>query len=688
MKRTALSLTILSLTCCTSSVVAQHDSSWLDVGYLKLRKEFTQLISIKGADLQKMPFTNLSDAISAWLYGAYTTPGTVQYVVDGNPVADVNAYSIYDVEEVILVQHAAALISTAPGQSEFVLIRTKRGMGPGGVTVAAQTGLVAEDGSRGTRFFHNYYAGAYRNIGKISFGVSANYIRDVLPFPPTNGENVTPTNWQRWRLNGYFDWRPDAHDQVEVTMNYTPQQLNGLINPPGSQLYFFSQKLSGYQHYLTPHLDWRGEWAKGLTNDLQATYLHSRLSTDQLEMVGAGQPDSFGFQGSDDVATSYHLWVRDHFSYVVKAGNWTIVPAINLSYEHIDDEEVERGYQGFGTEAVLNLNTTSYLAATFVEGLGEKTSLFLAVPGVDITYRRAIDIAGGALVNTGMHSLTGNGNQVYPYAGLTVDLLRLKNPEQEGSLKLFGSVVSRTATSYPGYTLEDFSNASFGPAPFVPIPNPVGLTGMPPQPPPNFVPPVFPTYWTWEAGVRYTGAKGRLDISYNFEHRISSGLGIEDWSNGWQNVTYPVWYSSLHHLDIRLKVVDIAGASWRSGLNVTLLRTTINLEGTTENEVVPVGDVAPNPWSWTGGWVNRVQVKDFSAGLDLLYHFNETIGYGVDQTKLNSVATPNVYVGYRFHPGREKVLEVFIDSRDLIRNSSSDVVDPRRYYTIGGKLGL
>src|ERR1700683_23122 len=185
MKQTIVSLTALLLLCAGAQrSIAQQDTTQLDIGYLTLKKEFTQLISIKGADLQKMPSTNLSDAISAWLYGAYTTSGTVQYVVDGNPVVDVNAYSIYDVEEVILVQHAAALISTAPGQSALVVIRTKRGVGPGGVTVAAQTGLVAEDGSPGTRFFHNYYAGAYRNMGKISFGVSANYIRDVQPIAP------------------------------------------------------------------------------------------------------------------------------------------------------------------------------------------------------------------------------------------------------------------------------------------------------------------------------------------------------------------------------------------------------------------------------------------------------------------------------------------------------------------------
>ena len=354
MKRAVLPLTILTLTCYTSLVVAQNDSSWLDAGYLRLSREFTQQITIKGSDLQKMPFTDLSDAISAWLYGAYTTPGTLQYVVDGNPVADVNAYSIYDVEEVVLVQHAAALIGTAPGQSELVLIRTKRGKGPGGVTVAAQTGLVAENGSPGTGFFHNYYAGAYRNVGKISFGVSANYIRDVLPFTAVGAKTVTPTNWQRWRLNGYFDWRPDARNQIEVTMNYTPQQLNGT----GGYQQFASLRLCGEVRRVSALFDatsgLAGEWAKGLTNDVQVTYMHSRLSTNSLQLSGTA-PDSFAIQEFAEAAKSYHLWIRDHFAYTVRAGGWMIKPAINLSYEHINNVEEELFYGGLTTIGSLNL---------------------------------------------------------------------------------------------------------------------------------------------------------------------------------------------------------------------------------------------------------------------------------------------------------------------------------------------
>jgi len=72
MRKNTLSLTMLTVVCgCAFNSVAQYDSSRLDAGYLSFRKEFTQTIIVKGADLEKMPFANLSDALSAWLFGAF-----------------------------------------------------------------------------------------------------------------------------------------------------------------------------------------------------------------------------------------------------------------------------------------------------------------------------------------------------------------------------------------------------------------------------------------------------------------------------------------------------------------------------------------------------------------------------------------------------------------------------------------
>lgn len=655
----------------------ERDSTSLDLGYLTLPKAFTQRLVIRGADLEKMPFTNLSDAIGAWLYGVYSNPVTLVYVVDGNPVADVNAYAIYDIDEVVLVQDAAGLIATAPGQAETVLIRTKRGKGPGGITAAAQTGYVTANGNgyiSDPQLFHNYYLSGYRNLGKLGFGVSANYIRDVLPGASAGEKEVTPNNWQRWRLNGYVDWRPDAHNLVEVTINYTPEQLNGQQDStrglPGS----YGNLVKGHQHFVLPHLDWRSEWGKGFTNDLQGTYLHSNLTSEDAEAF-----DTTGGQLVSQTTKSYHLWIRDHFAYsATLGGGWMLEPSLNISFEHISDAERELYASVSGIIPSLMLNPYNYSAIDALQALAIKSTIFLLVPAVDLSYKGAIDLRAGAMIHTGTQSLTGNGREVYPYGGLTVDLLRLADEHSHNSLKLSGSAASCSAPSDNIYSIADFSNGALYSSPYPSYNNNVLGGSGPYGPPAGYVFPVPPLFLAWEAGVSYTGWGGRLQLAYTYERRVTTTYGAVQLSNGWVTVNYVDWHSSLHHADLRIAVLDGPGVSWRTGVNATLLRSVASPNSAFEVVEPSVGDIAPQPWSATGGWVNRVQIKEFSAGLDFIYHF----GGG------SEFVTPNGYLGYRFRFAHERTFEVFVDSRGLIRNGYSNLSDIRRYYTLGGKLAI
>src|SRR5882724_2865291 len=107
MKKCLYAFILLLAAACTGvPLLAQNDSSYFDLGVVRLQKKFAQYQSIKGADLEKMPFANLSEAINVWLYGVYSNSASLVYLVDGNIVPDVNAWSIYDIEEVVLVQSA------------------------------------------------------------------------------------------------------------------------------------------------------------------------------------------------------------------------------------------------------------------------------------------------------------------------------------------------------------------------------------------------------------------------------------------------------------------------------------------------------------------------------------------------------------------------------------------------------
>jgi hypothetical protein len=700
MRRNTLAMAVLSLACCCSlHTFAQYDSSRLDAGYLHLKKEFTQTISIKGTDLEKMPFADLSDAIGAWLYGAYTQPATLLYVVDGNPVSDVNAYSVHDIEEVVLVQNAAALVGTANGQQELVLIRTKRGKGPGGVTVAAQSGLV-KGTNTDTRWYHDYYAGAYRNLGKISFGVSGNYLRDAMPEPSTV-KTSTPDNLQRWRLNGYFTWRPNQRNQVELTMNYTPQQSKS-VGDSVTQAESDQYNNSAHQHFVLPHLLWHSDLLPGLKNDLQATYLHSTgKANDQFLSLSIPDSNYATLEGLAIQQKSYHLWIRDHLAFRMTAGQWSIEPAVNASYEHINEEQdvAEVEYQYIGQSGGGSLNpgggTLTYNSAY---SYYSKTNLYLLTPAIDISYRRALDVQGGVLMYVG-HQEGSGARRNFPFASLSLDLLRLADDKNSSSLKIFGSYAQRTVLSTQGYGLSDLTPTSVSGSGINPGGSLGGVYGFSSggqQGQVYVAPSGTPRYWVWEAGVSYSGWKGRLMIQYNFERRNFLSFAVVPLPGGSQAVVYPEWHSSLHSVDVRVKVLDRERLRWQTGVSLTLLRNQSNSPYATGYNLLgktTIGDNAPGPNSWTGGWVNRVQVKDFTAGVDLLYHFGESVGHitnsgSMDTSRLSSVMVPNIYIGYRWHLPHAQTLEFFLESRGLVRKSSSDLLDKRRYYTVGGKLSI
>ena len=266
---------------------AQSDSSRYDIGYLTLNKNFTQHVTIRGEDLEKMPFVNLSEALRAWFFGAYTGSITLAYVVDGNPVTDVDLYPIYEIEEVTLIQNALATAAYGNGQQELVLVTTRRGKGKGGMRVTAQTGLVnGEQHPNKTRdgVYHQYYLGAYRNLAKFSFGGSAGWQRDIQPDEEWVylHEFVTPENLQRWRFNGWMEWRPDPQNTIGVQLHYGTQRQGNSDSSRDPSLPF-ANSLQSVNHLLIPQLTWEGRWLPGLHNKFDAEYLYSYGSSGYVQ---------------------------------------------------------------------------------------------------------------------------------------------------------------------------------------------------------------------------------------------------------------------------------------------------------------------------------------------------------------------------------------------------------------------
>lgn len=712
MKSTII-LLLIALLCCGSVLegMAQGDTSSIDPGWLSLDKGFTQTVTIKGEDLEKMPFTNLSDAIAAWLYSAYTVPGTLAYVVDGNPVTDVNIYPIFDIREVMLVESAVGSAAYGATQQELVLITTRREKGKSGIKAAAQAGPVNANGKgvrTTTNFYHQYYLGGYWNGDRLSGGISADWVRDVAPLPTGEAYHViTPENLQRLRLNGFLAWRPTKKDLVGLRIGYAPERIQVELDSIYGQNYEHVTSREN-AHVLAPEVRWSSEPVPGLRNDLLASYT-GNAAKEGIAFVDSTGP--FGVEDSRDtlLARVSHLRVAERLSYELAAGGWHILPTLNFSYDHITEKTARSsdsiGFGYAGQFVIYNLPVGPWQE--------DKGDLLYLTPAVDFRLARALDLQVGARMNLSGQRDVGS-NHVLPFATAGFDVLHFGRQTEGASLKLFGSYAQRSTMFLNDYSLDDLAGGGmpYSLANVYQTKTSAGISGGFAGGGPGtsgwvVTSEAWPVFWDWQAGAAYTTASGRLQLQYTFERRnfvtpggvtylYSTGDGLQELSQ---------WTSDMHHADIRFKAVNTTRVSWETGLNVTLLKSKNHIDvpsgwaltGLTATfysyQASTIGDIDPAHLSYTGGWVNRVRVGPFNAGLDVLYHFGQVLpeynGAAVVWTgpKTNSVVLSHVYLGYGLRLPAARTLELFVESRGLARSKTSDL-DDRRFYTIGGKFTM
>lgn len=699
--------------CLSLEATAQSDSSWLDAGNLKLKKAFTQTISIKGEELEKMPFSNLADAINVWLYGAYSNGGTLAYVVDGVPQEDVNVYSIYDIEEVVLVQNALAQLNGASGPRQLVLITTrKKAAGPSGITLAAQSFLVNRNFDPNypnehlrshSDIFQQYYAGVNKSIKNIDFGLSANYLRDVMPVIKADSIKVlTPDQLSRYRLNGYLNLKLGGRNVMTLRVNYASQTIDS-----AQQYYFGSpstyaeyQYAHAHQHHyvFTPSLTWRSEFSASGVNELQAVWVGSADKENNIERGADSLPrlytSSWGSMQNNYQRTN-QLVLRDNLAFSFHWGRWHVVPSLNLSYAKTTDS-VQTNLSSFFT----SINNPPFQYGPFESpansGLHNVFTLYSMIPSLNLYWGNAFDVQGG--VQTGSILFRGQTyNRTNAFFNFAVDLLKFHDGNNPSALKLFVSYAKAPEINMNDYALtglgekDGFSYT---------IPGTIGGTAFPfnlPYAGPflygGFIEvPNRQYYWAGEAGIHLSTPGGKFQMDYNFERRdyldflfpyhglyITSGVYV-------QNMR-----TTLDHVGISARIIDDKDISWLSSLNLTCIKLDFFLQSPPDETGTPSGDLGNGNPSWTGGWANRWHFRNFSAGLDILYHFNEAYNFYLFSTTVkrqNNLLLQNIYLSYRLSLTRGRVLELSLESRNLSQNSSSDLTDERRFYGIGAKVGI
>lgn len=685
------------------SKASAQDSTHYDLGRIRLKKEFTQSVTVKGEDLAKMPFDNLADAINTWFYGSYTNTTNLVYIIDGNLVNDVNAYSIYDIDEITLIQNALTKIGGASQQQQLVLIKTKRPKTPGsGVTANGQASLSKiytnnvrtvepygnstttsnsyQSGLKSTTtLYQQYYISAYKNTGSMQYGVSADFLGDGLP-QIKNPSSTETKNMNRLRLNGYFD-ATVGHSVIDITAGYVPQTGKD-VTSTFNQYNDSNGITKENDHLFNGSVKLITTIIPGLNNIIHANYNNYRSDFNGTGVIGYPGDANNDNYANKNTNYSHTIVAYDNLSYEAKFGDWNLEPEVNFSFRSFKDSTYMKNSSAIGNDVFSNFSYSFFT---------EKNHVFQLTPSLNIYYKNYFNIEGGVLYSITPFYYIKPTHKVFPFISAFFDVAHLIDHSSKLSVKVYGSYTVNAFISDNFSQLPDFTNQTIQEP--VPYYNYIIL-----QPfngnsgtyyanyNSNFA--SYPnTYNTLSGGLTITPKPTGLAFNYFIER--SSYVSLLGFNTagfpGAQKLYLNINTNSiLNRFSIDYTVNNVQ-FNWQTGINATMIKQNYLIFGMQKLNL--------GTGEWTGGWINRLTYRDFFAGIDMLYkigekYYSQSTAGALITNKFNSFSLQNLYVGHRLKISKLKNAEVFATGRNIFQNKKEDITDDRKYYGLGFKLSL
>ncbi len=635
--------TILFIVILSLSVKAQSDSTYLDLGRVKLRRDLTQHVIIKGEDLEKLPFTNLSEAISAWFYGRFATHASFIYVIDGSLLHDVNMYNIHDIKEVTIVQNALVQLNGALNAQHLVLVTTRRNQeAHTGIVASVQTGLI----SRQTRDFSNYEGkpvtplyshnrysiAAQKQTGKNRLGFTASFLNNEDPgkhnvrimwagnTPFRLNDYESPKRLSRTSVTGFIDTPLSENHCLLVSAGYTYQSYHHknvnvdllslaareLINsiPSHGSGYTGISDQGGHTHVLGTEASLRSDWGH-LRNT--ATFTHqSAFNRDHFDLL---------LRTSNSSTSNYSLPIynpggtnvlfRDQIQYDIEIDDWTLEPALNISLRATDE---------------VKLMMTPSISLYAYENTFQVQAGFLALRDIPQPYATA---------------------RYFPFIFASTDLCKLFEPSSKLSWKLYASYAN-------GRRLDSFNPS------LVVFQSPQNSSG------------VFYSYHDYhykqknlDLGSTLSLLNNTLSVSYNYNNRTGNSFSSE---------YYP---EPAHWLGINFTAINTNKTQWLTQFTV------LN-----------------NGYRTSSGWANRINSNKAFVGFDITTHLKEMV-YELSKSgpfsprgyHTNTVGLQNFYAGYKVKTKGIQQVDVYVFGNNLI-NTSPNRDWYRKYYGLGATFAL
>ena len=713
-----LHIIIILIFCFSLTVRGQSDTSNYDLGRILLKKQFTQSITVKGNDLEQFPFSNLADAINVWFYGTYTNASTLVYVIDGNIINDVNAYSIYDIDEITLVQNAAGQVSGASPGQQLVLIKLKTDRpGKQGIKGAGQTEVVggantnsAKTEKSSARIYNQYYLSGYKNFEDFNLGVSADYQRDATP-EPTNGyyNPSPPFNFNRLKLNVWGSAKLADWNTITIGLNYTPQTSNisdgyTLLNSQDAS-YNEPEQNAGHisQHLFNATFAIRTDIIAGITNNFSVAYnQYNYFERNNLTYsipnyyVSANGTESLVGDSSSAVSVkTENLLIRDNLVYKKKIGYFMLEPSMNFSFRNFRSSSNYSTGIASGTGTNFELSNVSSVSSSS-DHYSSQYDNYLLTPSINATYKGFLNLQGGVvtILNPSKDFISGYGiSRFSPFLTASADVSKIPGFSVV-RLKIFGSFSKQNAILDDQYSslagLTTINNLA--------APTGIGLSSagtsvyadLPVNP--------YQQYNNYQAGFTLSLPRN-LSINYSFEYRFYQTPEQILVPFGANEEQVDVIYANDNITTNRFGINYYIGSnnfSWKTGLNMTESKLqVINTPAATTynpNDYLNTGN------RLSGGFTNRFDYNTFFVGIDLLYQIGSrpyTLLYahpsGIDYIapgNTNSFSVQNFYAGAQVKIIYLKYAEIFLNGRNILQNSTSDITDNRRFFGFGFRAGL
>lgn len=718
---------------------AQTDSTSYDLGRINVKKEFTQSITLRGSDLERYQFSNLADAINVYFYGTYSNQSSLLYVIDGNIITDVNAYSIYDVEEITLVQNALTLVSGSNADQQMVLIKLKTNrLGNKGVEINGQTSYLNLKvppnntlAASAASFYNQYYITAYKNSKNVSLGISAEYQRDEFPGilaqidPNIKGsyafDSFTPSNFNRQKLNAYLKANLGKDNTINLRINYLPQTNTNVekyvytpVNDLDNNYVAYTTDYVNYmnkvkEHNLNLNLSIDSKLNKEITNKFSISYNHYNLTQDYNATYNSIYNTQTYYTSiiSNSTGTGNNLLIRDNLTYHKNWQNFNMDASINFSFRNIKDSIM---YNSDYTNYQYNSLDTYYYqnnTQTSTGGSEINYKLYFITPNLSLYNKGIFNIQVGFvdILNSDNDFNTNYKiDRIFPFISTSFNAGKFLG-FKSSNLNIYGSFSKQSQLLADGYsTLTDFNSASE-----LPINNAIQLgnkdglknniNNAQTEP--------YGSYNSFQIGGILNLIKD-LTINYSFEDRYYKTFGFilsyNYGSYGYSNNKDPYYFDDnviTNRIGINYTLL-IKGINWKMGLNASeselqiksfdYIRQSFNFSDSYYANDLKKG------YRWSGGFTNRFNYETFFAGIDLLYQIGDRYYNlnNVDPTTTirstplnnNSFSLQNLYVGEQIKISKLKYAEVYLNGRNVLQNNSSTITDNRRFFGAGFKVAL